>query len=92
MPAQHFVPGLATAVNASSRAQANALKALALSGDDAGEKEWRDRAAAALVLGAHWAGEAQTPATLAKAAGVQEQAVAKHYAILADRLKSMAPR
>lgn len=89
MPAQHFVPKFATAVHASPRTQANALKALALAGNDPAEPEWKSRAAAALLLGAQWAGEKHTEADIARATGVPEQAVAKQYAIMAERLKNI---
>jgi transcription initiation factor TFIIIB Brf1 subunit/transcription initiation factor TFIIB len=92
MPAQHYVPGFAHALHASSRAQANALRALAIAGGNTNEKEWKPEAAAALLLGAHWAGEKWTEADVAKAAGVPAQAVAKHYAVMAERLKGVAPR
>ena len=87
MPAQHFVPSFANAIHASSRTQANALRALALAGDEPNEQVWKDRAAAALLLGAEWAGEPKSHAEVAKAAGVTEKAVAQHYQMLADRLK-----
>jgi transcription initiation factor TFIIIB Brf1 subunit/transcription initiation factor TFIIB len=89
MPSQHFVPKFATTVRASSRTQANALKALALAGVEPAEPEWRSQAAAALLIGAMWAGEKHTEAELAEAAGVPEKAVAKHYADLAERLKNI---
>jgi transcription initiation factor TFIIIB Brf1 subunit/transcription initiation factor TFIIB len=88
MPAQHFVPSFANAIHASSRAQANALRALALAGEETVENEWKPRAAAALLLGSEWAGEERTRAELAKAAGVNEKAVAQHYQALADRLRA----
>jgi transcription initiation factor TFIIIB Brf1 subunit/transcription initiation factor TFIIB len=87
MPSQHFVPGFATALHASSRAQANALKALAIAGGATTEKDWKPEAAAALLIGAQWAGEKWTEKDVAKAAGVPEQAVAKHYAMMAEKLK-----
>lgn len=92
MPAQHFVPSFANAMHASSRTQANALRALALSGEEGPQTEWRERAAAALLLGAEWAGEKWNKADLARVAGAQEGAVAKHYAAMAEKLRHIAPR
>lgn len=85
MPTHHFVPKLAETLHASPRAQANALRALALAPEEAPEKEWAPRAVAALRLGAEWAGEKWKPDVAE--AGVQEAAVAKHYARLAEQLR-----
>lgn len=92
MPAQHFVPSFANALQASSRTQAHALRALALCPDETVEREWRPRAAAAILLGAEWAGEPRTPGEVAQAAGVPEKAVSQHYQQMADRLRKFAPR
>lgn len=87
MPAQHFVPRFATAIQASPRVQANALRALALAPEEHSPTEWAPRAAAALLLGASWEGVDANGAAVARATGVTEEAVAKHYATLAAALK-----
>ena len=92
MPAQHFVPSFANALHLSSRAQANALKALALSAETPKDTEWGPRAAAAVILGAEWAGESCDPSDAARAAHLPEEKVAQHYARLAAELKRHAPR
>lgn len=91
MPAQHFVPTFASAMHASSKTQAQALRVIALSGDEPAEKDWQTRAAAALLIGAEWAGEPCTPAEVAQATGVPEKKVAEHYAALANRMRRWAP-
>lgn len=92
MPAQHLVPSFATALNVSSRAQANALKALAFASEETPQAEWGPRAAAALILGAKWAGETLDPAEAARATHLPEEKVAKHYQAMAEQLKRLAPR
>lgn len=87
MPAEHFVPRFAKDLQASPRVQANALKALALTNEKTPETEWRTIAAAALMIGADWAGEEWNEAQVAKATGVPEKSVAKHYADLAEKLR-----
>lgn len=89
MPAQHFVPKLANAINASPRTQANALETLAISGIEPVEADWRPHAAAALLIGAQLAGEKHSQIQVANAAGVPEEAVAKQFAILAQRMKAL---
>lgn len=86
MPTHHFVPKFAQTLHASPRAQANALKALAMTHEEMIEKEWAPRAVAALRLGAEWAGERWNPDVAG--AGVQEAAVAKHYARMAEQLRN----
>lgn len=85
MPTHHFVPKLAQTLHASPRAQANALKALAMAPEEMIEKEWAPRAVAALRLGSEWAGERWDPNL--NEAGVKEALVAKHYARLAEQLR-----
>ena len=91
MPAQHLVPAFAQALQLSPRAQAHALRALALDKDDAQPKDWNTKAAAALMLGAAWAGESCDNADLAREARVPETLVAKQYEAMAQRLKGLAP-
>lgn len=91
MPAQHLVPAFAHALQLSSRAQANALRALALDGEDAKEKDWNGKAAAALLLGARWAGERCDEEELARQARVPEATMAKQLEAMARRLKQHAP-
>lgn len=85
MPTHHFVPKFAQTLHASSRAQANALKALAATHEEMIEREWAPRAVAALRLGAEMAGEVWIPDL--KDTGLQEAAVAKHYARMAEQLR-----
>lgn len=85
MPVQHYVPKLAQTLHLSPRVEANALKALAMAPEETPEHECAPRATAALRLGAEWAGEGWN----GEPAGVQEAAVAKHYARLAERLKGV---
>lgn len=87
MPAEHFVPRFAKDLHASSRVQANALKALAVAAPPAPEGEWRELAAAALMMGAKWEGQVWNEKEVAKATGVAERQVAKHYAKLAETLR-----
>lgn len=89
MPAEHFVPRFANTLHASPRVQANALKALAMAAPKIPETEWRELAAAALIVGADWAGEDWNEADVARQVGVKEQTVAKHYEQLAASLKKM---
>ena len=87
MPAEHFVPRFAKDLHASSRVQANALKALAMAAPAAPESEWRELAAAALMVGAKWEGEELDGKDVAEAIGVPERNVARHYAQLAQTLR-----
>lgn len=91
MPAQHLVPAYAQALQLSSRAQAHALRALALDKEDAHANDWNSKAAAALLLGASWAGEPCDKGELAREARVPEQSVAKQFEAMVQRLKPFAP-
>jgi transcription initiation factor TFIIIB Brf1 subunit/transcription initiation factor TFIIB len=91
MPAQHLVPAFAEALQLSPRAQANALRALALDAEEAKEKDWNGKAAAALLLGARWAGERCDEGELARQARVPEATVAKQLEAMAQRLSNVAP-
>jgi len=87
MPAEHFVPRFAQELQASSRVQANALKALALANPTAPENEWKELAAAALIVGAKWEGQQWEQGEVAKTMGINERKVGQHYQMLADTLK-----
>ena len=92
MPAQHLVPAFANALHLSPRTQANALRALALDGEETKQQDWNAKAAAALLLGATWAGETVPKDRLAHEARVPEKAIAQQFQAMADRLKKHAPR
>lgn len=91
MVAQNFVPRFAQTLNVSSVVEANALRALALTGDvgtvETGETDWAPRAAAALIVGASWIGETWTEEVVATATGVPEYELVRHVAKLAEQLE-----